>query len=117
MNKSDANILKFFDEYNKYVSVRKPISPWKCLGKIGEEYGEVCEALFAHDGSNKKINKLANKGQTVKDSLEEEIADVIITCLNLTTSLGLSYDELLLKASEKMNRRALEWQKEKKTTM
>ena len=88
------DISAFYKAYQIWFELKRPKDVWKTLGKLTEEVGEVAEGLFAFDGSKTKIRKLAKKGQTPKDSLKEEIADVMIVAMNLASVVDISHEEL-----------------------
>lgn len=74
--------------------------------KLGEEAGEVCEALAAFTGSESKIRKFTRKNKFPKVAVKEELGDVIVVCLNIATLCGIGHEELFEFAAEKTKRRA-----------
>ena len=69
--------------------------------KVTEELGELCDAILAADGDQRK-EKLEKSS---KENLEGEFADVIITTLLLAHSLGVDIEEALSKKVEMINKR------------
>lgn len=63
------------------------------LAKLGEEYGELCEAVMAEAG-HQRADKLAKH---TREHLGEELADVVMVCSILAEKLGVD----LLDALEK----------------
>ncbi len=69
--------------------------------KIGEEYGELCDAVLSEIGSQRK-EKLATYN---KDDLESELADVIVSALTLARYLKLDLEELIVNKLTKIEKR------------
>lgn len=61
-------------------------SPKKSWGKMNEELWELQEALFKLSGNRKNI--------PYKDDTAEELADVIVTVLNVAYSAGLDIADI-----------------------
>lgn len=95
----------FFQEYKGWLELKQPNDIFMTHTKLTEEVGEVAEGLFALNGSERKINKLAKKGQEPIDSLKEEIGDVIITALNLAVACGISHEDLFSQMQNKCKKR------------
>jgi NTP pyrophosphatase (non-canonical NTP hydrolase) len=67
--------------------------------KLSEEVGELCSEVL-------KYNSFQRKEKMEKDSdLEGELADVIITTLLLTESLGVDIEKALRDKIEKIEKR------------
>ena len=97
---------RFHGEYEKWFSAKKPRGILISAIKLGEEAGEVLEAIVAFSGHSKsKIKKLLKKGQTPKQAVKEELGDVIVVCLNIATLCGITHDELFESAGEKAKAR------------
>jgi NTP pyrophosphatase (non-canonical NTP hydrolase) len=95
------NFKNFYSTYIEWFSTKNPKSLSDTALKLGEETGEVMEALSAFRGSKSKIKKLEKKGQTPRDAVLEELGDVVRVALNLATLCNIPHDELFLAASEK----------------
>jgi NTP pyrophosphatase (non-canonical NTP hydrolase) len=93
---------KFHEEYTKWFEAKRPSDILVSALKLGEEAGEVAEAVIAFTGSSKnKIKKIFNKGQTPKDAVTEELGDVIVVCLNVATLCNISHADLFEAAAKK----------------
>lgn len=63
------------------------------LAKLGEEYGELCEAMLGRDGHQR-----ADKADTFgDDKLAGELADVVMVCFILAEKIGVDLPEALQK--------------------
>lgn len=62
--------------------------------KLGEEYGEVCDAVLAYFG-DQRSDKLET--EKAKETLEGELADVVIVVYLLATALEVDMDKALLE--------------------
>lgn len=102
---STESLIKFIDTYDRWFRAKKPNDPFKVVVKMGEEYGEVCESLFAFTGTTKKIDKLKAKGVTPSQALMEETGDLLVTILNVLRVTGHSIDDMLEYHSKKMEGR------------
>jgi NTP pyrophosphatase (non-canonical NTP hydrolase) len=93
---------KFHEEYTKWFEAKKPKSILVSALKLGEEAGEVAEAVIAFTGESKnKIKKMFSKGTTPRSAVKEELGDVIVVCLNIATLCGISHEELFESAGQK----------------
>ena len=93
---------KFHEEYTNWFEIKKPRDILISAIKLGEEAGEVCEAIVAFSGHSKnKIKKLFKKGQTPKNAVKEELGDVIVVCLNIATLCDISHSDLFEAAANK----------------
>jgi len=100
---------KFYTEYTAWFEAKNPNSIFVSALKLGEEAGEVAEALVAFTGSSKnKIKKLFRKGTTPKEAVKEELGDVIVVCLNIATLCDISHKELFEAAAVKAKVRTQE---------
>lgn len=98
---------KFHAEYTRWFNIKNPTDILVSAIKLGEEAGEVMEAIVAFTGNSKsKIKKILQKGQTPRQAVKEELGDVIIVCLNIATLCGIPHEELFDEAGKKANRRA-----------
>ena len=95
-------IQEFMDTYKDYVAWRQPKSILKCTVKLGEEAGEVAEAVLACQGSSRKARKIAETGQTPLERLEEELSDVIIVALNIAHTKQIDLEHMFEAATKKM---------------
>lgn len=59
--------------------------------KLGEEYGELCEAMLARVGFQRKEKLEKSSAGDVGD----ELADVIVTALALAVNLDLDIEEII----------------------
>lgn len=98
-------IQEFMQTYKEYVSVRQPKNVLKCTIKLGEEAGEVAEAVLACQGSDRKQRKILGMGQTPLEHLEEELSDVIIVALNIAYTKNIDLDHMFTSAIIKMRRK------------
>lgn len=97
---------RFYSEYTRWFSVKRPQDILISAIKLGEEAGEVAEAVIAFTGaSTNKIKKLLKKGKTPKDAIKEELGDVIVVCLNIATLCKINHEELFDAAAKKVKRR------------
>ncbi|MBM4177419.1 hypothetical protein FJ208_01290 [Candidatus Gribaldobacteria bacterium] len=69
--------------------------------KLGEEYGELCDAILSSNGDQRK-EKLENREV---DNLPEEFADVIITTLLLAKAMEVDIENALEKKIAKIKQR------------
>jgi NTP pyrophosphatase (non-canonical NTP hydrolase) len=69
--------------------------------KIGEEYGELCDAMLSEIGSQRKSKLKAYDSQDFKD----EFADVIITALTLARYMDMDLESLVNKKLDKIEDR------------
>lgn len=69
------------------------------LGKIGEEFGEMCEATLALYGKQRS-EKLVDRDSA--SELEDEMADVILATMNLAACLNLSVSQGLARKCAKV---------------
>ena len=60
--------------------------------KIGEEFGELCDAVLASQGDQRQEKLEAGGG---KDELAKEFADVIITTLLLARTMDIDIEQAL----------------------
>ena len=66
--------------------------------KLNEELGELCQEILATTGMRRKGKADKHNKQT----LSEEFADVLITCLILANSLDIDVEKALLEKSQKV---------------
>lgn len=66
--------------------------------KIGEEYGELCDAILS-SGGNQRKNKLTKYKE---GDLEGEFADVIITTFLLAEAMKINLYDAIIKKTEKI---------------
>lgn len=66
------------------------------LAKLGEEYGELCEAVMAEAG-HQRADKLAEHS---REHLAEEMADVVMVCFILAEKLGVNLPDAIEKKIE-----------------
>lgn len=81
--KSGANALAvavsdYLDEHNEAVAEGPAHLRWIRVGKLGEEAGEVIDALIALEGSNPRKQAIAGE---VYDALLGELLDAAATAL------------------------------------
>jgi len=69
--------------------------------KLAEEVGELCNEVLAHNSLQRK-QKLDNHN---KESLSEEVADVLITALLLAKSMDVDVEAAIEKKMKKINGR------------
>jgi NTP pyrophosphatase (non-canonical NTP hydrolase) len=100
-----AKFEDFYKLYDEYVVVKKPGDIAKSTLKLAEEMGEVSEAVSAILGSKTKIKKIAKDGQTPKDRLIEELADVFVVVNNIAYLADIKVEELLKAGISKMKKR------------
>lgn len=87
---------QFFRDMNTEVTDKEHVL-YRTI-KIGEEYGELCDAILSTDG-NQRRNKLSEfKG----GDLEAEFADVIITTFLLAKAMNVDVYHALEKKIEKI---------------
>jgi NTP pyrophosphatase (non-canonical NTP hydrolase) len=67
--------------------------------KLGEEFGELCEEVLAHNSKQRK-QKLDNH---YKQNLPEEFADVIITTLLLAKTMDVDIEKALEEKMQKLD--------------
>ena len=96
--KIDA-INKYFEDTEGYVPeidriVRKTL-------KIGEELGELNEAVLAEMGLQRQEKLDSYK----REDLEKELADVVISALTLARYLNIDLEEWLLKRLDFVEKR------------
>lgn len=93
--------LCWYDKYLEWFCLKRPNSILKSTVKLGEEVGEVCEAVAAFTGSESKIKKMQKKGQTPREALIEELGDVIVVVHNIATLADITHAELYEGALDK----------------
>lgn len=102
LDKLEQSINNYFKHFANTDAHYYPI-------KLMEECGEVAEAYVAHVfGSKKKIKKIAQKGQSPRDALIEEIADVVFVAELIALSQGISQEEIAKAIISKASKRASE---------
>lgn len=98
-------LLRFIETENKRLSLRFNLDAERGVlartVKLGEEVGELCAEVLAHQSMQRK-EKLGN---STNDTLSEEFADVLITTLLVANSLNVDVKEALRKKMEKINTR------------
>jgi NTP pyrophosphatase (non-canonical NTP hydrolase) len=94
---------KFFRTNEKEISSREHIL-FRTI-KVGEEYGELCDAVLEKVGTQRKSK--AKKYET--DTLESEFADVIITTFLLAEALDV---DIMLAAEKKIKKIKAKYNKE-----
>jgi len=103
--KLSATFEDFYNLYREYVKVKPPGDLARSILKLSEEVGEVSEAASAVLGSKTKIKKIAKDGQSPRDRMIEELADVFIVINNVSLLSGITTDELIEAGIAKMNKR------------
>lgn len=104
----------FYTEYTRWFKSKRPRDILLSAVKLGEETGEVLEAVYAFSSKSKrKIKKLLDMGHTPKTAIREELGDVIVVCLNIATLCGISHTGLFEAAAEKANKRTAELMEKK----
>lgn len=103
--KLSATFEDFYALYNEYVKVKNPGDLARSVLKLSEEVGEVSEAASAMLGSKTKIKKLAKDGQTPRDRMVEELADVFVVINNIALLSDIRTEELIEAGMSKMNKR------------
>lgn len=88
-----------------YYEYLNPISIFEIISKLAEEVGEIAEGAYAFNGSRSKKTKLLKKGQTPKESLIEEIGDVIIVCLHILKYTDIKVGDLVNGIEKKLEAR------------
>jgi len=87
IDKINAFFLNLEEEANKEnLILRKTL-------KIGEEYGELCDAVLSELGSQRNIKLKKHK----REDIENELADILVTALGLARILDLDINELIDK--------------------
>ena len=90
-------IQKRIDEINALVDKQTGgMTHTQYMLKIGEEYGELCEAVLAEEGKQRQIKLDTHDSRNV----EKELADVIVTALVLARRMNFDLDTLI---NEKLN--------------
>lgn len=59
--------------------------------KIGEEYGELCEAMLASNGMQREEKMVKINGNEV----EHELADLIVASLTLAVDQGMDVEKMI----------------------
>lgn len=108
---------KFYQSYLDWYEAFSPTNLTLSTIKLGEEAGEVMEAILAFHGSQSKIKKLRKKGQAPKESIIEEVGDVIRVALNIATLAGVSHADVFDEATKKNRTRTKKCLKTKTTKM
>jgi len=93
---------KFFSTYKDYALVKKPKNPLRCTIKLGEEVGEVSEAVLAITGNKKKTAKILEQGQSLEEHLIEELGDVMVVLFHISESFHIDQKDVLQYATHKM---------------
>lgn len=93
-----AEIKKLESEYGEELDKEKDI--WAYALKVGEELGEVYDALLSQKGYQRK-----DKARQGKEDLAEEIADVILTTIILSKALEIGLEKALEKKCKKLSMR------------
>ncbi len=87
IDKINAFFLELEGEVNKESLVLR-----KTL-KIGEEYGELCDAVLSELGTQRDSKLKKHK----REHIENELADILVTALGLARILELDINELIDK--------------------
>ena len=69
--------------------------------KIGEEYGELCDAVLSHIGKQRK-EKLASYSY---NDLVGELADVIVSALTLARYMDIDLESLIMGKLQQVEKR------------
>lgn len=97
---------RFLETHQRWYHIKQPpVDPFRLVAKLAEELGEVSEAVLANSGSVKKTAKLAAKGITPSQALQEELGDLLISMANLCRGTGVSVgglEDIMERASKKM---------------
>jgi NTP pyrophosphatase (non-canonical NTP hydrolase) len=72
------------------------------VAKLGEEVGELSEAVLASEGSRRKVKKLAAAGVTPRQRMVEELGDVVNVAFLLAEQFDIPLSEVLQAGSEKL---------------
>ncbi|MBN2881109.1 hypothetical protein JXM83_03580 [Candidatus Woesearchaeota archaeon] len=101
-------LLQEVEFIEKKLNIKFPVDTFreKLYGravKLNEEVGELCSEVlsFTKDQRIEKLNKSS------KESLEEEIADVIISVLVIAKTMDVDVQEALKNKIEKIKNRLL----------
>jgi NTP pyrophosphatase (non-canonical NTP hydrolase) len=105
-----------FDQYTKLIGGynkkwMRSDAPFYVM-KLSEECGEVAEAAIAALGSTSKIDKLNKKGISPGEALEEELGDVLNVIITIGTSFGITPEQIINAAGDKINFRMAKKEKE-----
>ena len=71
--------------------------------KIGEEYGELCDAVLSQMGRQRK-EKLESYSY---DDLLGELADVIVSAMTLARYMNIDLEQLIMGKLNKVERRIM----------
>ncbi len=97
---------RFHEEYTAWFEAKRPKNILVSAIKLGEEAGEVAEAIIAFTGASRnKIKKFLRKGQSPRSAVKEELGDVIVVCLNIATLCEIDHGDLFDSAARKAKKR------------
>jgi len=106
--KTALHMATYVDELEKYRSNRhRPKNNLYYVAKLGEETGELAEAILAFEGSRRKIKKLAAAGVTPIERIQEELGDVINVAFLLAEQFNIPLSVLLDTGSQKLKNKRL----------
>jgi NTP pyrophosphatase (non-canonical NTP hydrolase) len=93
LNKELTEFIKAQTErVKKYYNCKDPkMFSLTATVKLNEELGELCQEILASTGMRRKDKASKHNKQT----LSEEFADVLITCLILANSLDIDLEKVL----------------------
>lgn len=75
--------------------------------KLAEECGELSEAVLAFEGSRRKILKLRKVGDTPRERIIEELADVVNVAFLYAEQFDIPLSQLLDQGSKKLKEKRL----------
>ena len=95
------------DEINKVVDKHYGVNPsseyniTRHVLKLGEEYGELCEAVLSQQG----IQRQVKLDEYNLDDIKNELADVVITALTITRNMEIDIEEMIKSKLIKIEKR------------
>ena len=102
------SMADYIEELAHYRENRhRPNNNLYYIAKLNEEAGELAEAVLAHEGSRRKIKKLATQGVTPRERMVEELGDVINVAFLIAEQFDIPLSEILKAGSTKLNQRRL----------
>jgi NTP pyrophosphatase (non-canonical NTP hydrolase) len=88
-NRNDLRMEELFEDVRS-INRLDPVTPAVGLGKLGEEFGELCQAINKTSG-RKAHDETADK---VLDHIAVECADVIQNVFSLADKFGISIQHI-----------------------
>ena len=106
--KTALHMATYIEELDTYRKNRhRPKNNLYYAVKLGEESGELAEAVLAFEGSRRKVNKLADAGVTPLERIKEELGDIVNVAFLLAEQFDIPLSVVLDTGSKKLKAKRL----------